>query len=177
MFAPLRTRTRLERIQEIKAPNKVPLSFCIPNLTCEDNFAMLIRTAVAMGFFNAYIIGSYTSWKELKRISCNTCELINIKQFSNPEQFTEYARNNNIRLIAIEKNENSQSIKDYRYYEKLDKEEVCLCLGHETLGIPVSVLQNIETMYHIDMYGPIPCLNVAVAGSIAMNHIRGLYKN
>jgi len=175
-YIPPRTETRAEIAVRLLAENGgkrkvIPgSSFCIPNLNSEENIAALIRSAVAFGIETCYIIGAKPEYKTLRKISCGTNNVITIKNFKRPSDFIGFCRDNDITLISMEKNDESENIGEF------PTNKVCICLGHETHGVPVEILYN-SIVWHVEMCGPVNSMNVSAVGSIIFHHFHQNFKH
>ena len=70
-------------------------------------------------------------------------------------------------LIGLEQTSNSKSITEYKF-----PEDICLVLGTEKTGIPLSILRLLDVCIEIPQFGLIRSLNVHVSGSLILWEIK-----
>ena len=159
----MRLETRRQRYENKKKIAKTyPVEVCTINFQVEENLGFVIRSAACFGVSTVNVIGSIPAHKYLAGKSATTHELVNINQFSNPHQFLNYAKENNIRLISAELDDEAVNIHDYKF---APGERICIIVGHETSGIPVEILNASDKVY-IPMPGSGFCLNTSQACNI-----------
>ena len=74
-----------------------------------------------------------------------------------------------IKTVALETCNESKSYTDYDF-----SAPVCLVVGNEALGIPQSVLQEVDDVVEIPLYGYKNSLNVATAyGVVLFDIVKG----
>ncbi len=141
-----------------------PVSLVAVNFTFDGNLGFLIRTAACFGASEVLVIGSVPNYRDLKQLSCATNHFVNIKQFSNPSGFLNYARENEMKLISMELCDQSVNILDYKF--EFDR-KIAIVVGNETTGVPSEILMNSDCVM-IPLPGPGPCLNTSQAANIAL---------
>lgn len=115
------------------------------------------------------MIGDCT-YENLQRTSGTLNQFLPVTKFSNPIQFLQYTRENNIFVCAVELADRALSIYDFN---PLPDREVCFVLGHEETGVPEDIIQKADELVYIPMPGVGYCLNTAIAGSIvAAEYVR-----
>jgi tRNA G18 (ribose-2'-O)-methylase SpoU len=155
--------TRLERYNAKKTVAKfMPVSIACVNFFNDGNLAFIIRAAACFGVNEVHVIGSNIEYSELKRMSGSTIDFVKLVQHSNPLDFLNWSRLNNVSLVSAELSYRSQSLKDYRFDFS---NNVCIVAGNETTGVPEEILQNSDVV-KIDMPGIGFCLNTAQTTNI-----------
>lgn len=71
-------------------------------------------------------------------------------------------------LIALEITENSQSLTEFKHETN---QPIALILGDENFGISDTILNQVDKVIHINMYGNNSSMNVVQATSIALYEI------
>jgi tRNA G18 (ribose-2'-O)-methylase SpoU len=154
----MRTETRRQRY---KNKQKLSVSFpvevaCI-NFMHEPNIGYVVRAAACFGARKVTLIGSAPEPRYLREISGTTSDYIDISTHSNPHDFLEYTRTQNIQIISAEITEGARNIHEYSFPK--DK-KVCIVVGNEQTGIPPEILKYSEVV-QIPMPGIGHCLNTS----------------
>jgi len=161
----MRDKTRRERYEEKKQNAKTyPISIAAVNFIHDGNLGYLIRSAACFGAECVHVIGSVPPPRTLKALSGTLLDYVQIKQHSNPTQFLEHIRENDIKLISAEINDEATPLNQYSFNFR---EPICIVVGHEQTGIPVELIQNSDSGF-ISMPGVGYCLNTAQAGNIML---------
>jgi len=161
----VRQKTRRERYDNKKNNAKnYPISLCCVNFKHDGNLGYLIRSAACFGAESIHVIGAVPSRKVLQPLSGSLYDYVEIKQYSNPSAFLDYARINGIKIISAELAEDSKSLFAHRF--NFDS-RVCLVVGNEETGVPIEILRNSEKLY-IPMPGVGFCLNTSQTANIAL---------
>lgn len=126
---------------------------------------VLLRSAACFGAKNFYMIGDCT-YENLQRTSGTLNKFLPVTKFSNPIQFLQHTRQNNIYVCAVELAD--QAISIYDFNPPMDQ-EVCFVLGHEETGVPEDIIQKANELVYIPLPGVGYCLNTAIAGSIVIS--------
>ena len=86
-------------------------------------------------------------------------------------EFSQFAKDNDYKIIAIELCSSAKDI--YRYKFSFDK-KIMFLFGNESTGVPGNLIVNNDALY-IPMSGPGYCLNVSQAGTVVMNEYSRQY--
>jgi len=169
-------KTRRDRYNEkVKYSQTFPISIATVNFQHDVNLAYVVRAAVCFGANEVCVIGDYPSRRIMNELSGSLFDYIEVKSFSNPNEFLEYIREDDINLVSIElppANFEYSSILEYKFdFSK----QLCLVVGHETYGVPVEILSNSNIVY-IPMPGAGFCLNTAQAANVALYEVTKQYK-
>lgn len=171
----MREETRRSRYDK-KRPGaqKFPIELATVNFHHDVNLAYLVRAAACFGIPVINVIGTIPPRRLINQLSGSTLDYVHLRQFSTPEQFMEYVRKNNTKLVSVELDESAVPIQEYEF--NFDS-KVCIVAGHETTGIPTSILFNSDIVY-IPMPGVGFCLNTSQAANVilyeAVNQFQGL---
>ena len=160
-----RKRTRRERYDDksINAKN-YPISLCCINFQCDGNLGYLIRSAACFGAETIHVIGSVPDRSKLNSLSGSLFDYVEVKQYTSPDQFVDYTKDNGIKLVSAEICESSESIASYSFDFS---SPVCLVVGQEECGVPVGIMMNSDII-HIPMPGIGYCLNTSQAANIIL---------
>ena len=158
----MREQTRkqryLDKIDKVKA---MPLSIVTVNFHCDENIAFIIRTAACFAVDYLAVIGSLPDRNLINNSSGSTLDFVKIIQFSTPSEYLEFARKNNIKIVAAELCDGAKSLYEYEF--GFDH-HTAIILGHETSGVPAEITLNHDTVY-IPMPGLGFCLNTSQTGT------------
>jgi len=136
------------------------LAIAVMNLSNETNVGSLIRTASAANIKEVVIVGR-NKWN--KGAATGAHSKIKVIKMRTSDEFIEYCREHNYNIISIEIGRDSRNIFNYQY-----PDNPILVVGNEGTGIPQKILENSVDRVYIPQYGGVECLNVAVAGSVAI---------
>lgn len=160
-----RNKTRKQRYAEkAKVAKYMPVSIGCVNFSHDGNLAFLIRAASCFGVKDIHVVGSVPSRAAMKKMSGSTYDLVNIIQHKTPNNFIEWCRSNNVKIVAAELCEKSRQLQDYKFDFT---QPVCVFTGHETSGVPGDIV-HVSDCVEIDMPGPGFCLNTAQAANIVL---------
>jgi tRNA G18 (ribose-2'-O)-methylase SpoU len=161
----MREKTRRERYDEKKVNAKTyPISIATINFMHDGNLGYTIRSAACFGAECVHVIGSVPPRGVLNPLSGTTYDYVEIRSHSNPREFIEHCRQNDIQIVAAEIGEESESIRDFRFdFSK----HTCFVIGHEEAGIPFEITKNSQQV-HIPMPGVGFCLNTSQTGNIML---------
>jgi tRNA (guanosine-2'-O-)-methyltransferase len=128
----------------------------------EHNVGGLVRTVHAAAAAELLLVGD----KEFNAEAARTAEqYTEIRILPDAEALLAHVAERRYRLVAVELDERAVDIFDAEWPER-----PCLLLGAELGGLPPELLGASELVVQIPQWGLVPCLNVAVAGSIAVYH-------
>ena len=160
-----RSITRKERYKNKKNTARTfPISLGCVNFMHDGNLGYLIRAAACFGADNIHVIGSVPSRKRLNSLSGSLYDYVNITQHASPRDFVRHAKEQDIKIVAAEICESSQSIHTYQF--NFDR-NICLVVGHEECGVPIEILKNSDVI-RIPMPGVGYCLNTSQVANILL---------
>jgi len=161
----MRDKTRRERYEEKKPNAKTyPISIATVNFMHDGNLGYLIRSAACFGAECVHVIGSVPPRNILNPPAGTLCDYIEIKQYNNPEEFLNYARERDYQLITAEITDDATPLNRYKFNFS---RHTCLVVGHEESGVPVELIRNSDSVF-IPMPGVGFCLNTSQAGNIML---------
>lgn len=168
----MRNETRRERYtNKLQSAKKLPIEVCTINFQCEENVAFVLRAAACFGAQAINVIGSLPAHKDLVARSGTLQDMIKINQFANPSAFIKHCKDSKIKLVSAELDDEAVSIHDFDFKNVLnDFNAVCVVVGHETLGVPVEILNNSSKVF-IDMPGIGFCLNTSQTANVFLYEI------
>jgi tRNA G18 (ribose-2'-O)-methylase SpoU len=148
----------------------------LENIRSAYNVGAIFRTADASGVDKIYLVG-YTPaptdrfgrmQPEIKKTSLGASEYIEWEQVGSITQVIDRLKETDFQVVAIEINNNSQSLIDF-----VPQDKVAYILGNEVEGVSDEALSLADQVRHLPMLGKKESLNVSVTAGIVMYH--GLY--
>jgi tRNA (guanosine-2'-O-)-methyltransferase len=128
-----------------------------------ENLGTLLRTCDAFGAGMIAPLGSDAT-RALTKGNTIGVDKVPMIRIADPIRYLKQAHNDGCRIIGLEIAHGSQALQSFR----LDGRKTVLVVGHENWGIPQEAWQFIPEAAEIGQRGIGNCLNVAVAGSIAL---------
>lgn len=157
----MRNLTRKERYAR-KTPKLVNAALTTVNLLFEENVGFVVRAAACFGIPVVNVIGSLPNETSLRKNSATTSHLVDIKHYRSEEDFLDHCFDDYI--VAVEQSEKSKNIFDFSF-PKTNK-TINIIVGHETLGVPGTILHFVDEVLEIPMPGAGFCLNTAQTANI-----------
>ncbi len=159
-FSYARRLTRRARRKEHYRRGLRPMAVAGWNTTKEHNVGTLVRTAHAAAAEEVVLVGE----REWNIEAAKTAELYTeVTILPDEKAFLEHVEYKRYDLVAVELSPHSVSLFEARYPKR-----PCFLLGTEVGGLPESLLAAAALTVEIPQWGLVPCLNLAVAGSIVV---------
>jgi tRNA G18 (ribose-2'-O)-methylase SpoU len=148
---------------------KHPITLVCDNITNAPNIGSLFRIADAFGIEDIIFCGNNISLgKRMTKTSRSTENHVNHRIEVDTEEVIAQLKTTNHYLIALEITETSLELSKFR----LDTNQpIALILGHESFGVSESILNQMDAVVHINMYGNNSSMNVVQATSITLYEI------
>lgn len=155
-----RAERRARRLAEYRRGLR-PFAIAAWETTKEHNVGTLVRTAHAAAVSEVILLGE----REWNVSAAKTSELYTeiVQLDADIETFRAHLEARRWNLVAVELSEGSVNLFDAVYPER-----PCFLLGAELDGVPQELLDEAELIVQIPQWGLVPCLNLAVAGSIVV---------
>ncbi|BAO77541.1 TrmH family RNA methyltransferase [Winogradskyella sp. PG-2] len=146
---------------------KHPITLVCDNITNTPNIGSLFRIADAFGVEEIIFCGENVSFgKRITKTSRSTEKYVNHKIEIEIANVIENLKNDNYYLIALEITESSTELNDFKL--KRTNQPTALILGHESFGVSESILNQVDAVVHINMFGNNSSMNVVQATSITL---------
>lgn len=151
-------------------PNKNKIVFnkndnyiALYNLQNPHNLGAVIRSCLGFNIKGVFLIGNCCDLyhPEVIRSSMGYVFKINTEKFNSFDYFLQYAKTNNMHLLAMANTSNAIDIYNYK-----NKHNNCFLIGNEGQGLPSQVLNNCSTIIKIPLNKDVESLNASVAASI-----------
>ncbi len=128
------------------------------------NFSSILRTASCCGLRRVIVEGQASIEKRIARDGAQTIE---VERRRSLEPVLLQLRKEGYRLIGLEQTTNSVSLHEYRYPRKS-----VIVIGNERTGISEALLDILDDVVEIPMYGVPYSFNAATATSLALYEFR-----
>ncbi len=157
----------------LKENKKYKVKIILDNIRSPFNVGSIIRTSECFGIEEIILCG-ITPTPELNNKVKKTMMNSPIKYSYTIDttKAIKELKNNNYKIIALEKSKNSISISKFKPALPL-----VLITGNEEFGLSKEILELADKSIHIDLYGYKNSLNVSVATGIALHYIINKIKN
>lgn len=137
------------------------LQIAIENLAHDLNIGSIVRTGNAFNVSGVHIVGR-RRWN--RRGAMVTDRYLDIHHHPEPRGLTEWARENDYTLVAVDNTEGSVPI------ETAELPKRCLLVfGQESTGISEELAAQCDQAVYIPQYGSTRSMNVAAAAAIAQH--------
>ncbi len=156
---------------ETRSENAVfPLSIVANNIEIAGNVGSLFRVADALGVEKLYLTGSTQTPPKYKirKAARSTENHIPYVYEEDPIHVIKHMRDKGYTIIALEITARSESIREFSLNKK---EQTCLIIGSENLGISTELLTLADHHIHIPMYGKNSSMNVITSCAIAVHEL------
>lgn len=148
---------------------KHPITLVCDNITNAPNIGSLFRIADTFGVEELVFCGSdIPLGKRMTKTSRSTEKYVNYRVTEDIETQVKTLKSNNHYLIALEITDNSQPLTNFKLKTN---QPIAMILGDENFGVSEAVLEQVDSVVHINMYGNNSSMNVVQATSIALYEI------
>ena len=155
-----RADRRARRLEEYRRGLR-PFAIAAWEISKEHNVGTLVRTAHAAAATEVILTGERDWNVPAARTADLYTEIVQLD--ADVAAFRTHLRKRNWSLVAVELAEGSVNIFDAVYPER-----PCFLLGAELGGVPPELVEEAELVVQIPQWGLVPCLNLAVAGSLVV---------
>ena len=134
------------------------------------NIGSIFRLADSFGVEKIIFCGQNITVisKRMIRTARSTYQFVSYEENENCLDVVHSLKKNNYKVIALEITDSSISLPELKI-EQNDK--IALVIGEENFGISARVLDEVDSVTHINMYGKNSSMNVASATGIALYEI------
>ena len=155
-----RAERRARRLAEYRRGLR-PFAIAAWEISKDHNVGTLVRTAHAAAATEVILLGEREWNVEAARTADLFTEIIQLP--ADPELFRAHLAARRWNVVAVELADDATNLFDAIYPER-----PCFLLGAEIGGVPAELLGDAELIVQIPQWGLVPCLNLAVAGSIVV---------
>lgn len=164
----------VDYIKKIKAmkTGKKSIYLVLHNIRSSYNVGSIFRTADAAGVEKIFLCGyTPTPDKEIKisKTALGAEKTVQWEKYKQTWRLFEKFQKDKIKIVALEQDEKSKNIYNYR-----PKFPLVIIVGHERKGLSKKILEYVDDIIEIPMSGEKESLNVSVAVGIALYQIRGV---
>jgi tRNA G18 (ribose-2'-O)-methylase SpoU len=144
----------------VDSPGGRELLVACPPMQSHVNLARIVRTAGCFGVQRMIVCGRP---KIDRAIARDALEQVQLETHRTLPPVLERLKSQGYELVGLEQTTNSQTLYDFRF-----RPRTVLVIGHERLGITEDILQLLDQVVEIPIYGRPHALNAATAASIAI---------
>tara|TARA_R100001369_G_scaffold25449_2_gene46382 strand:- start:837 stop:1337 length:501 start_codon:yes stop_codon:yes gene_type:complete len=144
---------------------KHPITLVCDQITNAANIGSLFRIADAFGIEDIIFCGDISLGKRMTKTSRSTEKFVNHKIETQIDDVIKKLKENNQYLIALEITETSTELSRFKLNTT---QPIALILGHENFGVSESILEQMDAVIHINMFGNNSSMNVVQATSIIL---------
>jgi len=159
-LAQRRADRRARRLEEYRLGLR-PFALAAWEISKEHNVGSLVRTSHAAAAQEVILLGEREWNIEAARTADLYTEIVQLP--ADTGSFRAHVKKQRWNLVAVELTEDSTNLFDAEYPDR-----PCFLLGAEIGGVPQELLSDAELIVQIPQWGLVPCLNLAVAGSIVV---------
>lgn len=155
-----RAERRARRLAEYQRGLR-PFAVAAWEISKEHNVGTLVRTAHAAAAAEVILLGD----REWNVAAARTADLYTavVQLDADVDAFRAHLDRRGWNLVAVELATSSVNLFDAVYPDR-----PCFLLGAELGGVPQELLDDATAIVQIPQWGLVPCLNLAVAGSIVV---------
>jgi tRNA G18 (ribose-2'-O)-methylase SpoU len=155
-----RADRRARRLEEYRRGLR-PFAIAAWEISKEHNVGTLVRTAHAAAATEVILTGE----REWNVPAARTADLYTeiVQLDADVAAFRAHLRKRDWSLVVVELAEGSVNVFDADYPDR-----PCFLLGAELGGVPQELVEEAELVVQIPQWGLVPCLNLAVAGSLVV---------
>ena len=150
----------VEEIKKDLETSRHNFHIAIENFQHDFNIGTIARNANAFNAAGIHIIGK-RHWN--RRGAMKTETYMNVLHHKNVQDFVNWAKENNLRIIAIDNQKGAKNLNN----TQLSKGSV-LVFGNESNGLSEEMIKACEEMIAIEQFGSTRSVNVGVASGILM---------
>ena len=145
---------------------KHPITLVCDSITNAPNIGSLFRIADAFSIEKIIFCGeNVTLGKRMTKTSRSTENYVNYKIEDDIDTVTTNLKENNHFLIALEITETSKELSTFNLNTN---KPIALILGNESFGVSEAILNKMDAVVHLNMYGNNSSMNVVQAASITL---------
>ena len=150
----------VEEIKKDLETSRHNFHIAIENFQHDFNIGTIARNANAFNAAGIHIIGK-RHWN--RRGAMKTETYMNVLHHNNVQDFVNWAKENNLRIIAIDNQKGAKNLNN----AQLSKGSV-LVFGNESDGLSEEMVKACKEMIAIEQFGSTRSVNVGVASGILM---------
>lgn len=143
----------------------------LDNIRSVENTGSIFRTAECLGVAKIYLIGTTPTpldrfgrkRNDFSKVALGAEEMVEWQYSKEIGSTIEELKDQNFKIIALEQNDRSKDLKDYK-----PPEQFALVVGNEVEGVSRGVLDMADEIVEINMRGEKESLNVSVSTGIAL---------
>ena len=160
-------RTQPVDTEVAKSIKKNPITIILDNVLDTYNIGSIFRLADAVAAEKVYLCGATETPPNtrIKKASINTCEWVDWEYASTALEAIEKCKmlHDKCQIIAVEQDKRSIPFEKITYIAP-----VAIVVGNESYGVSKEVLERVDTIVELPMFGINTSLNVMVTTGIVL---------
>ena len=172
------TERRLKKIENVVRQRQFSLRVVMENIHDPHNVSAIFRTCDAVGVPKVTLLYTIEEFPKISKTSSSSAnKWIEKEKFNDTEKCFAALRNEGFKIYSTLLDENSQSIYDIDFTEK-----VAIVMGNEHRGVSEEAAKLSDGTIYIPMHGMIQSLNVSVATAVILYEaqrqrlLKGMYE-
>lgn len=143
-----------------------PIILICENVSNAPNIGSLFRIADAFGLEKIVFCGAHIPLgRKMTKTSRATEKVVNHEVKADASEVISDYKKQGYQIVALEITNESQPIHAYSFSKE---KPIALIIGDENFGVSEAVLNESDTIIHIDMFGQNSSMNVVQATNIAL---------
>ncbi|MFD2550979.1 TrmH family RNA methyltransferase [Bizionia sediminis] len=151
------------------SPKRFPITLVCDTISNAANVGSLFRTADAFGAENIVFCGAQTAFgRKMTKTSRATEKYVPFETQTDVLKTVSSLKEKGYFVVALEITSNSKPLQNTNFN---GNQPIALVVGAENFGIANEVLEQVDAIVHINMFGNNSSMNVVQATSIALYEI------
>ncbi|UKM63770.1 TrmH family RNA methyltransferase [Flavobacteriaceae bacterium GSB9] len=138
------------------------------NVTNAPNIGSLFRICDAFGVEKLMLCGDVSLGRKMTKTSRSTEKSVPFEIQQSVSKVIKDLKQNGYQIISLEITNSSIPIHTFNFSAE---HPIALVIGDENFGVSEAILQNSDTILHIEMFGRNSSMNVVQATNIALYEI------
>ena len=138
------------------------------NVTNAPNIGSLFRICDAFGVEKLMLCGDVSLGRKMTKTSRSTEKSVPFEIQQSVSKVIKGLKQNGYQIISLEITNSSIPIHTFNFSAE---HPIALVIGDENFGVSEAILQNSDTILHIEMFGRNSSMNVVQATNIALYEI------
>jgi tRNA (guanosine-2'-O-)-methyltransferase len=163
----MRTEKRKSKIERALSLRQPDIKIVLENIHDPHNVSAIFRTCDSIGVPEIFLVYNKESFPKIgKKSSASAYKWVKKVSFKSIDECYAKLRSEGFKIFATEITENSKSLWDLSYTEK-----VAIVLGNEHRGVSKEASEKADSNILIPMFGMVQSLNVSVSTAIILYEI------
>jgi tRNA (guanosine-2'-O-)-methyltransferase len=163
----MRSEKRIAKIEKALGFRQPDLRIVLENIHDPHNVSAIFRTCDSIGVPEIFLVYNRETFPKIgKKISASAYKWVKKTNFTTIDECYTKLRSDGFKIYATEITENSKSLWDLSYVDK-----IAIVLGNEHRGVSKEASEKADSNILIPMFGMVQSLNVSVSTAIILYEI------